>query len=216
MKSLILSCALVVGLAGCSSNSKDGDSTPTDASADAATLDCAFFAANNCFTAFVDSVADCLGPSGGETGLMDIDSRSCTYPSTSRAIAFNTPLGSTIESGSNGLADVHFTASIGGKKCLEHTEKKGDLGFTSIGPAGTFQLSYVGNTVTIACPDGTKKSGDIAKLRASCGADFDQKLPGTYWSETSPKFVFHPGTTLVYQCFRMRGGGSDAGDAAKD
>ena len=212
--------ALVVSMLGfvcaCSSNSKD-DTPPTDASADANTLDCSFFTASNCFTTFVDSVAECLGPSGGETGLMDIDGRSCTYASIGRAITFNTPIGTSIDSGSNGSADVHFTVTMAGKTCLEHTEKKGDLGFKSVGPDGTtFQLSYVGNTATISCPDGTHKSGDIAKLRASCGADFDQKLPGTYWSETSPKFVFHPGTTLVYQCYRLRGGGDAGSDAPTD
>ena len=209
--------ASVVAVASaCSSNSKDS-SPPADAGTDANALDCAFFTGDNCFVAFVDSVAECLGPSGGETGLVDIDGRSCTYSSTGRTIAFNTPLGSSIDSGSNGTADVHFTASIGGKTCLDHTEKKGDLGFKSVGPDGkTFQLSYVGNTATITCPDGTHKSGDIAKLRASCGADFDQKLPGTYWSETSPKFVFHPGTTLVYQCYRLRGGGDAGTDAPTD
>ncbi len=214
MKRLILFVFAIAWL-GCSSSSSDGATTDgggVDFGGTGGALDCAFFAGSNCFTTFVDSVAECLGSSGGETGVMDTDSRTCTYPSGGRVVTFNTTLGSTIDAGSSGSADVHFTVTKGGKTCLDHTEKKGDLGFKSIGPSGAFQLSYDGNTATIACPDGTKKSGDIAKLRATCGADFDQKLPGTYWSETLPKFVFHPGTTLVYQCFRLRGGGDAGGD----
>jgi hypothetical protein len=210
--------SLAIALLGCSSSSS-GDGAPSDGSTDGTsgggTLDCAFFAGSNCFTAFVDSLATCLGSSGGDPGIMDMDGRTCTY-SSGRVVTFNTAIGTTIESGTNGAADVHFTVSKDGKTCLDHTEKKGDLGFKSVGPSGTFQLSYEGSTATVTCPDGTKKSGDIAKLRATCGADFDVKLPGTYWSETSPKFVFHPGTTLVYQCFRMRGGGGDGGDAGSD
>ncbi|MEO7096579.1 MAG: hypothetical protein ABI175_25195 [Polyangiales bacterium] len=211
MNRLALVTLAIVSVA-CSSNDKDGSAPPpTDAAADTS-VDCTFFAGTNCFTAFVESVADCLGPASGETGIVDIDGRSCTYASIGRRVAFATPLGSTIDGGSNGTADVHFTVTnMAGKTCLDHTEKKGDLGFKSVGPAGTFELSYVGNAVTLSCPDGTKKTGDVTKLRSTCGADFDQKLPGTYWSETLPKFVFHPGTTLVYQCYRLRGGDGDAG-----
>ena len=217
MKRLVVVAGAIAWL-GCSSSSSDGGTSDGggDGSATGGALDCAFFAGSNCFTAFVDSVAECLGSAGGAVGAVDMDSRTCSYPPGGRVVNFNTALGSTIESGSNGTADVHFTVTMGGKTCLEHTEKKGDLGFKSVGPTGTFALSYDGNTATIACPDGAKRSGDIAKLRATCGADFDQRLPGTYWSETSPKFVFHPGTTLVYQCYRFRGGGADGGDAGTD
>src|SRR4051812_23259632 len=148
--------AIAVAALGCSSSSSDAATTDggnSDGSAGGGTLDCAFFAGANCFTTFVDSVAECLGSAGGATGVMDIDSRTCTYPSGGRVVSFATPLGMTIDGGSNGSADVHFIVTVGDEKCLDHLETKGDLGFESVGPSGKFKLSYDGNTATVACPD---------------------------------------------------------------
>jgi hypothetical protein len=195
-----LAVALIAPL-GCSSSSGGGSNG--DGGTSGAAIDCAWLNdANNCFARFVADVTGCIAGTGGP-GILDADNRTCTYPGGDPLITFNAPLGTTIDGGSNGSTDMHFTLTSEGATCLEHTEHKGDFGFTSKGPKGTFQISYVTNAVTVSCPDGSTLMGDVSKLTGQCKADFDAKMPGTYWSETNPTFTFKPGT-LIWHCARTR------------
>jgi hypothetical protein len=217
-RATLLFGAIAFVLGGCSSSSSSGETTTTDGGGGGDTLTCAWIGSSNCLTTFVSDVADCLGSTDGATGVMDIDDRTCTYGTSGRVVTFNTALGTTIDGGSPGTKDIHFTVTMSGKTCLEHRETKGDFGFTSIGPKGTFSVSYAGNVATISCPDGSKVSGDITALKKSCSSDYDAKFPSSYWSETTPAFVFKPSTTPIYQCFRLHGGGGGDGgtDATSD
>jgi len=199
-RSLVV-CAFGVAFVACSSSSSNG-SGPTDGATSGPQVDCAWIDdPNNCFAAFVSDVETCIGGTDG-FGTMSDDDRTCTYPGGDPVVTFNTPFGETIAGGSNGMADMHFTMTSGGATCLEHTEHMGDFGFTSKGEHGTFQISYVGNAVTVSCPDGSVLHGDVSAIAAQCKSDFDANMPGTYWSETNPTFAFKPGTSLVWHCAR--------------
>jgi hypothetical protein len=197
----VLVVSLVMVALGCSSSSGGGSSG--DGGTSGAAIDCAWLNdASNCYARFVADVTSCI-VGGGGPGILDADNRTCTYPGGDPLITFSTPLGTTIDGGSNGSTEMHFTLTSGGATCLEHTEHKGDFGFTSKGPKGTFQISYVNNAVTVTCPDGSALTGDVSKLTGQCKSDFDTKMPGTYWSETNPTFTFKPGT-LIWHCARTR------------
>ena len=202
MRARVVASVIASALVGCSSSSGSGSNG--DGGTSGAQVDCAWLNdGSNCFARFVADVEACIGGADGP-GVMDADNRTCTYPGGDPLVTFNTPLGTTIPGGSNGTEDMHFTLTAGGATCLEHTEHKGDFGFTSKGPNGTFQISYVNNAVSVSCPDGSTLHGDVSALTAQCKSDFDAKMPGTYWSETTPTFTFKPGTSLIWRCVRTR------------
>lgn len=190
--------ALATVVVGCSSSSSAPASGGTGAS-----IDCAWLNdANNCYVRFLSDVTSCIGGSSGP-GILDADGRTCTYTGGDPLVTFNTPLGATITGGSNGTKDMHFTLTSGGKTCLEHTEHAGDFGFTAKGPNGTFSVTYAANAVAVTCPDGSKLIGDVTVLRNQCKDAYDAKMPGTYWSETTPTFAFKPATS-IWTCVRTK------------
>jgi hypothetical protein len=163
MRSVSIAMAVVAVGFGCGGSSGGGSSSST--------LDCAWFASDNCWKTTADEALACLPPTT-ETGVLSADNKTCTYASGAQvtftpALVFPLPLSPA----------WNFTITNGGADCL-HFENPND----------GFKLVVKGHTVTemrsgpaglsVSCPNGTTYVNTNALSLFNCDPDGGLSLAG--------------------------------------